>query len=267
MEKITHSLSVVMPAYNEENRLPDTLNNFSVWVANNSYMDIELIIVNDGSTDTTREIILSYIEKYSWIKLIDESHVGMMNAIVSGINNAKYSLIGTLEADSPVHLNYFLSFLPFMEDNDVIIGSRFLGKNIIGKSLARRIISKVNSLLFTTLFSTPVKDPQISFRIYNKKSVELVMPLLALKHDGFKSSEIAVKLYGLGLKIKEMPVEYFHDEDSKAVPGGLAAINVTLVALLALFQLWVLTIKEYNQGVYSVCPLRGAKIIDIFLEY
>ena len=42
------AISIVMPAYNEENRLPDTLNNFSVWVANNSYMDIELIIVNDA---------------------------------------------------------------------------------------------------------------------------------------------------------------------------------------------------------------------------
>ena len=264
MTKITNSLSVVMPAYNEENRLAKTLDEFSNWVKDNSQMDIELIIVNDGSTDKTRDLVLRYISKYQWIKLIDENHVGMMNAIISGINSSQYSLIGTLEADSPVHPDYFLSFIPFMEHNDVIVGSRFLEGDIEGKSLFRRIISKVNSLLFSSLFSTPVKDPQISFRIYNKKSVELVMPILALKHDGFKSSEIAVKLHGLGLRVKEMPVKYFHDEDSKAVPRGFASIKVTIVALFALLQLWLLTLKEYRRGLYSVCPLRGKKVIDIF---
>ena len=264
MTKKHNSLSVVMPAYNEEDRLSKTLDDFSYWVKENSHIDIELIIVNDGSTDNTRELILTYQKNNSWIKLIDENHVGMMNAIISGMRKARYELIGTLESDSPVHPNYFLSFLPFMSNNDVIVGSRFLGEDIKGKSIARRIISKVNSILFTILFSTPVKDPQISFRLYNKKSIDMVMPILALKHDGFKSSEIAVKLYGLGLNIKEMSVEYFHDEDSRAVPGGLASIKVTLVALLALIELWLLTLREYKRGMYIRCPLNGKSIIDLF---
>ena len=79
------SLSIIMPAYNEENRLPETINMFIEWKIQNSDLNIELIIVNDGSTDKTDDIILSFHRKYSWIKLINEKHVGMMNAIISGI--------------------------------------------------------------------------------------------------------------------------------------------------------------------------------------
>ena len=97
------SISVVMPAYNEEDRLPVTLDEFTQWANQNLDINIELIIVNDGSTDKTEAIVQSYINKYNWIRLIQETHVGMMNAIFTGINNANYNLIGTLEADSPVH--------------------------------------------------------------------------------------------------------------------------------------------------------------------
>ena len=76
-------------------------------------INIELIIVNDGSTDKTEAVVQSYIIKYNWIKLFNTTHVGMMNAIVTGIKNAKYDLIGTLEADSPVHPKYLISFLPY----------------------------------------------------------------------------------------------------------------------------------------------------------
>ena len=91
------SLSIIMPAYNEENRLPETLNMFIEWKKQNSDLNIELIIVNDGSIDKTNDIALSFHHNYSWIKLINEKHVGMMNAIISGIHCAQYDLIGTLE--------------------------------------------------------------------------------------------------------------------------------------------------------------------------
>ena len=258
------SLSIIMPAYNEENRLPDTINMFLVWVKQNPKLNIELIIVNDGSTDKTEDLIHSFKNRYSWITLINEQHVGMMNAIISGINNSKYDLVGTLEADSPVHPKYFESFLHFISDNDIIIGSRFLGNKIKGKSIARRIISKLNSILFSSVFTCPIKDPQISFRLYKKKTIQKILPILKLKHDGFKSSEIIVKAHGLGFKLKEIPVEYTHKTDSKAVPGGIKAIEVIIGASLAFCNLWIISLKEFSDGILPICPIKGAQIIKLF---
>jgi glycosyltransferase involved in cell wall biosynthesis len=252
------SISIVMPAYNEEDRLPLTLDEFTQWTNQNLDLNIELIIVDDGSTDKTEAIVQSYINKFNWIKLIKETHVGMMNAIFTGINNANYDLIGTLEADSPVQPKYFKLFLPHMDDFDIIIGSRFLGKKVIGKSLGRRIVSKVNSLLFTFLFTCPIKDPQISFRLYRKSCIQKILPMLSLKHDGFKSSEIVVKAHSLGFKLKEVPVIYNHDIDSRAVPGGVKAIKITMLAMFALFQLWLQSIGEYKKGVLTFLPVKWA---------
>ena len=259
------ALSIVMPAFNEENRLSSTLDEFSQWINQNLDINIELFIINDGSTDKTEAVVQSYIIKYNWIKLINTTHVGMMNAIVTGIKNAKYDLIGTLEADSPVHPKYFISFLPYMDENDIVIGSRFLGKEVKGKSLARRVISKMNSLLFTFLFACPIKDPQISFRLYRKTCIQKILPILSLKHDGLKSSEIAVKAHSLGFKLMEIPVDYTHNIDSKAVPGGIRAIKVTALATLALFQLWFQSIKDYRDGVIPFCPVYNKNIIDYLI--
>ena len=259
-------MSIIMPAYNEEDRIISTLNDFAQWVQKNPKNEIELIIVNDGSTDRTEEIIQSFIDMYSWIRLIKTDHIGMMNAIFTGMKKAENNLVGTLEADSPVNPQYFIAFLDYIDENDIIIGSRFLGKKVLGKSLARKFISKMNSLLFTFLFSSGIKDSQISFRLYKKSCIDKILPMLNLDHDGFKSSEIIVKAYGLDYKMKEIAVEYFHDEDSKAVPGGLKTIKVTFFALLAIFQLYFQSIREYRSGIFINCPVNMKKLIDFIFK-
>ena len=109
------------------------------------------------------------------------------------------------------------------------------------------------------------KDPQISFRLYRKTCIQKILPILSLKHDGLKSSEIAVKAHSLGFKLKEIPVDYTHNIDSKAVPGGIRAIKVTVLATLALFQLWFQSIKEYRDGVIPFCPVYSKIFIDYII--
>ena len=266
MNKRIPGISIVMPAYNEEKRIIQSIKLVAEWIENIESIKIELVIVDDGSTDKTVEVIIQFMNKYSWINLIEEQHVGMMNAIITGFNNSKYPFVGTLEADSPVHPAYFLSFLKEIEKYDLIVGSRFSGEKVEGKSLFRRFISRVNSTLFKLLFSCPIKDSQISFRLYKKNCIEKIIPILALKHDGFKSSEIVVKAHGLGFRMKEMPVEYNHDDDSKAVPHGIKSISVIFFATIAIFQLWFLSIREYQLGILPYCPVSGKKYLDILFH-
>ena len=90
--------------------------------------------------------------------------------------------------------------------------------------------------------------------------------MVNLKHDGFKCTEILVKAHGLGFRLKEIPVDYNHQTDSKAVPGGIKMIQVTAIAMLALFQLWVQSFREYKDGILQLCPIRGKQFIDCIIR-
>ena len=237
-----------MPAFNEENIINDTIEIVAQWQKNSIIKDFELIIVDDGSTDKTEAIILDKEKEYNWLRHIYIKNQGMMNAIINGIKIANYENIGTLEADSPVSPKYFDDFIKYIDKYDVIIGSRFLAHEIVGKSFYRRTISYCYFKLFTLLFRTGISDAQISFRLYKRNCILNIIEKVCLRHDGLKSTEIVVKAIGMGYNCKEFPVTYNHRDDSKAVPKGIKSVKPILQAFFALLQLWLQISREYKNG-------------------
>jgi len=264
MTRSKPDLSIVVPAYNEETRLPPTLDIILEW-QKTSGLNVEVVVVDDGSADRTCELVEQYAEKNPFIKLRRNSHLGYMNAIITGLHAAEAPFRGTLEADCPVHPRYFQQFLPLMANYDIVMGSRKLrGEDSVveGKSLFRRFLSAGMSGLFTTLFKLRILDPQIGFKLFRAEVVEKVLPMLALSHDGLKSSETLVKADALGFRIKEVPVKYRHDPDSRCVPKN--PYKVVWGALCALFELWVLSYSEFKRGVLPKSPVRGTWLIGPF---
>ena len=96
-------LSIVIPAYNEETRLPPTIKKVLQWADQTTVFDIELIIVDDGSEDRTCELVREFSGQDSRVRLIEETHVGAFHAIIVGFQSAKYSLVGNMDADCAVH--------------------------------------------------------------------------------------------------------------------------------------------------------------------
>lgn len=88
-------LSVIIPCYNVSNYLEECLNS----VVNQSYNDLEVICVNDGSTDNTLQIIKNFQKKYNFIKLIDKENGGVISARIAGYNAANGTYIGWVDAD------------------------------------------------------------------------------------------------------------------------------------------------------------------------
>src|SRR4051794_11422663 len=93
------SLSIVMPVYNEEDRLPPTLDILYAWKTRQTIFDLEIIIVDDGSVDKTREIVKAFIAKDPSVRLIEKEHVGYMNATIAGFTAATHEWVGTMKAD------------------------------------------------------------------------------------------------------------------------------------------------------------------------
>lgn len=247
-------LSLVIPTFNEEKRLPWTLDALAEWIPTSCF-DVELIIVDDGSKDRTREVAESYRDRIPNTLFVEVPHLGQMNATITGLKTSKRPLRATLEADAPVHPRMLESFARDLTDYDIVMGSRVLRDSVTeGKPFYRRILSSVMTKLFFILIKGGIHDPQIGFKLFRAEVLEKVLPLLTLKHDGLKSSEIIVKSLALGYRIKEVPVQYKHDNDSKCVPQG--SYLIVARAAWALVELWAKTYVEYRRGEWPVCPVR-----------
>src|SRR4051812_16274501 len=98
MAESRQSLSIVIPVYNEEQRLPPTIKILSAWKDQQTLFNIEVIIVDDGSVDGTRDLVKTFVAKDPSVQLIEKEHVGYMNATITGFNAAKHEWVGTMEA-------------------------------------------------------------------------------------------------------------------------------------------------------------------------
>lgn len=259
-------LTIVIPAYNEQDRLPPTLDAILSWRENSSF-DARIIVVDDGSKDSTREVVQDYAAKNSNITLIKEKHVGYMNAIISGLTKAETDLRVTIEADLPVHPQVLDKIAPVISKYDFIIGSRLSGDSQVeGKSGLRRFISSFYSRMFKVLFRCECNDPQIGFKVYRGEMLSHILPQLRLADDGLKSSEFVIKAYGLGYSMLEIPVEYKHDPDSRLVPKGKTLMKV-LESTSALLSLWVQTYRENKEKIFKVNPVRGGFLLFIISPF
>ena len=119
-------LTIVIPVYNEETRLPPTIAKIFEWADETTLFEVELIIVDDGSEDNTCGIVKEFTKKDSRVRLIQETHVGAMHAILKGFLAAKYSLVGNMDADCAVHPREFENLLPFVHESGIAQASRVL---------------------------------------------------------------------------------------------------------------------------------------------
>lgn len=250
LEKL--GISIVIPAYNEETRLPPTIDKVLEWADASPAFNIELIVVDDGSIDGTRDKVRAFTARDSRIRLVEEVHVGAMNAIMSGFRHARYDLVANMDADCAVHPREFEKLASHVNERTIAQGSRVLRGDlppVENKGGIRAVFSFIMARLFLILFPVGVFDPQIGFRMFRKDTVMRVMPTMRLKHDGLKHAEIIVRAYGLGVTVVELPVPYIHDDDSRCVPKSPVRAMLTAAgAFWAVLQIW---------GQCSIDHLRG----------
>ena len=122
-------ISIIICVYNEIDRLPGTLEKINKWFKTTNYSyDIDINIVDDGSTDET----VTYIENYKELKinLIKKKHSGLMSSFICGFQKINADFYILLAADLPVSLNHLDDFLKQIENYDIIQGSRYLGHDL-----------------------------------------------------------------------------------------------------------------------------------------
>lgn len=209
-------LSIIIPAYNEEKRLPETLKKVREYLNNQKY-EWEVIVVNDGSTDSTPRVASGLIKDWAGFRLINNKNNQGKGAVVrQGMLEAKGDWRLFMDADNSTDISEVEKLLPFKDEFEVIIGSRYLNKNSIKikQPFMRRIVSRLGNLLVRLLLGIRSADTQCGFKLFSATAAEEIFPLQQIERWGFDMEILAITIKK-GYKIKEIPVDWYDAEGSQ----------------------------------------------------
>jgi len=216
------TISISIPCYNEEKNIEGgVLDEVYQYLKKQDY-SWEVIIVNDGSTDNSRELIINFIKSKENFFLFDIPHGGKPVAVWTGIKKAKGEIILVTDTDQSTPISELGKLLPWYEEGfDVVIGSRGTARE--GFSLLRKVGSFVFRNLRSFVLLRNISDTQCGFKSFRRQIALEIFPRLqffkqAEKPTGWKVSAYDVELLYLfektGYKIKEVAVEWSNRDQS-----------------------------------------------------
>lgn len=232
MEKI--HLSVIIPAYNEEKRLPKTLKEISEYLARQKYQS-EVIVVNDGSKDKTAEIVREFQKTVSNLKLIDNKINQGKGAVVrQGLLSAQGNFRLFTDADNSTPLSEIEKFWSeFEKGADIVIGSREIKGAILDppQPLYRRFLGECFKIFRKIIIGLwEIQDTQCGFKCFKKEVVERIMPKCKIDRFAF-DPEILILAKKAGYKIKEVPIYWRNDPESKVKLRSVVKMALDLLKI------------------------------------
>ena len=219
LKKMIDSLSVVFPAYNENQRLKNCFDDIEKFNQTTSIKKIEYIFVDDGSTDFTSNKIRKFIKdkddnNYKLIKL--NNNIGKGGALSKGVIYTKYNWVLTLDTDISVSLLEIEKWNKnnYIKNKNIYFGSRNLKKSKLKFKLHRKLIGFLFILICRLLFNIKIHDTQCGFKLYEKKIAKKIFHRMKEKRFAHDIEIVLLaKLYKV--KIVELPVTWIHKSDSK----------------------------------------------------
>jgi len=242
------SISVVIPAYNEENRIGNVLNELIDYINSNS-LNWEIIVSIDGN-DGTEKIVKGYSEKFSFIKYDKKAgRNGKGNSIKRVLPLVKNDYVLLMDADGSIKFNEIIKNLHYLDSYDVIIFDRYSNHdNHI--PLRRRIPSRGFNILVRVLLAIDVRDTQCGFKVIRSDLMKRAFSNISVTNTFFDVAMLYyIKMYGG--RIIEIPVNYKHDEDSKFnVVSEIVGQGVSLLAFTIRHSRFYKYIPDWARNLY-----------------
>jgi dolichyl-phosphate beta-glucosyltransferase len=212
--------SLIIPAYNESQRIIPTLTRVLSYVAEQGW-DAELIIVNDGSRDDTADIIRGYASQNPMVRLIENpGNRGKGYSVRNGMLNARGELLLFSDADlsSPIEEAPNL-FQAIEAGADVAIGSRWLQSELQTERqpLHRQLFGRIFNVALRIILGLKYKDTQCGFKAFTHQAAQSVFALQRIERWGF-DPEILFLAEKQGLRVAEVAVRWAHDEHGRINP-------------------------------------------------
>jgi len=214
------TLSIVIPAFNEESRLGDSVREVLAYIKREK-LDAELIVVDDGSRDKTCEVAKNSCAEFPEIetKIIRyEANRGKGYAVKIGLQASSGSIALFSDADLSTPIDELPKLVKPIQNgkNDVTFGSRALDRSLIGthQPWRREQSGKIFNLIVRTLTGLPFWDTQCGFKAFRMSQFRPLLELTKIERFGFDVEFLYVANYR-GLRLKEIPVRWNHCEGTK----------------------------------------------------
>ncbi len=222
-------LSVVIPAYNEERRLPQTLERVEAFLAGQSYTN-EVIIVDDGSCDRTAEVVEGFQAAHPRVQLIRNDHRGKGYAVRTGMLRARGRIVLFSDADLSTPIEEIAALVPWFDRGyDIVIGSREgAGARRIREPFYRHFMGRIFNFVVRLFTVQGIQDTQCGFKAFRDDVARDVFSRMRLYGENARrvtdsmvtGFDVEVLFLGQksGYRIKEVPVEWLYSSDTKVNP-------------------------------------------------
>ncbi len=212
------SLSIIIPAYNEETRLPDTLGQVFDFLDNQNYTS-EVIVVENGSQDKTLEIARSFISEHPELTVLHEPFPGKGSAVRKGMLMASGEYRFMCDADLSMPITEVNRFIPpKLKDFDLAISSREASGAVrFNEPEYRHLGGRAINLIIRTLAVPGIQDTQCGFKCFRAAIAEDLF-----RHQTLNGWSFDIELLYLarrrGYRIVELPIPWYFNADTKLSP-------------------------------------------------
>lgn len=203
-------LSIIIPAHNEEERLPPSLAQVADFVRQQSY-SIEVIVVENGSHDRTLEVAQSFQSSMPYLQVIQETQKGKGLAVRTGMLAAKGKYRIFCDADFSMPVDELSKFIPEdAQSYDIAIASRELPESRrVDEPEFRHLIGRVFNSLVRIALLPGLQDTQCGFKAFRDEVAEQLFPLQTMNGWSF-DAELLFIAQRLGYGIKEVPITWYY---------------------------------------------------------
>ena len=215
------SIAIIIPVYNEERRISRSISRTLQYCADQGW-DFQIIIAEDGSTDNTIRIVREFESSLSSTNTLfvvtSQQRLGKGASIRNALSLAQKQYVAYMDADLSADPAEFRKLVESIRDYDIVIGSRKFPGNLppANRPITRALFSFFYSVLFRTLFGIPVYDTQCGFKLFRRNAAEILFNDLRTSKFAF-DSEIVVRAFMSGLRVKEVPIVWTHDRSSSKI--------------------------------------------------
>jgi len=206
-------LSIIIPAYNEEDRIRNTLNSYVSFFNKNYRNKYEIMVIPNNSSYNTAEIVYQFSKENKQIRIKEIKHfVGKAGAIIEGFKLAKGELVGFVDADNSAPPESFFKLIKTLDRYDGAIGSRWIKGAIIDlkQPLSRRFFSRSFNFIVRFILGLKYYDTQCGSKVFKNEHIKKILPYLSKAQWAF-DIDLLYLLKRINSKIKEVPIKWRDD--------------------------------------------------------